>query len=114
MKIKNILISKGYKMYIDSPTNQQFVIMDNNKLRKNLKASCLTDFGEKYDENNTVIRFATSWATTDEQVRELESYYKHKNVALFQVPHFLFSLILFQKAIFQYGQLFLYYSFLET
>ena len=34
MKIKNILISKGYKIYIDSPTNQQFVIMDNKKLKE--------------------------------------------------------------------------------
>lgn len=72
MKIKNILISKGYKIYIDSPTNQQFVIMDNKKLKKNLKSKLSYGFWEKYNENNTVIRFATSWATTDEQVKELE------------------------------------------
>ena len=70
-KIKNILISKGYKIYIDSPTNQQFVIMDNNKL-KEFEGKLSYGFWEKYDENNTVIRFATSWATTDEQVKELE------------------------------------------
>ena len=71
MKIKNILISKGYKIYIDSPTNQQFVIMDNKKL-KEFEGKLSYGFWEKYDENNTVIRFATSWATTDEQVKELE------------------------------------------
>ena len=71
MKIKNILISKGYKMYIDSPNNEQFVIMDNNKL-KEIEGKVSSGCWEKYDENNTVIRFATSWATTDEQVRELE------------------------------------------
>ena len=71
MKIKNILISKGYKIYIDSPTNQQFVIMDNKKL-KEFEGKLSYGFWEKYNENNTVIRFATSWATTDEQVKELE------------------------------------------
>ena len=48
-----------------------FVIMDNNKV-KEFEGKLSYGFWKKYDENNTVIRFATSWATTDEQVKELE------------------------------------------
>ena len=28
-------------------------------------------FWEKYDEKHTVVRFCTSWATTDEDIAEL-------------------------------------------
>ena len=31
------------------------------------------DFWEKIDDNRTVVRFCTSWATTDEQLDELEA-----------------------------------------
>ena len=43
-----------------------------NKKLKEFEGKLSYGFWEKYDENNTVIRFATSWATTDEQVKELE------------------------------------------
>ena len=36
-----------------------------------LKKSVSFSYWQKYDENHTVVRFATSWATTDEQVDEL-------------------------------------------
>ena len=70
-KLKKLLQDKGYQFYLDSPTNQQFVIVDNEKyasLLKNVRVSYM----EKYDETHTVIRFCTSWATTDEQLLELE------------------------------------------
>ena len=34
---------------------------------------CTFSFWEKYDENHTVVRFATSWATTISQIEELET-----------------------------------------
>ena len=37
------------------------------ELEKNVSFS----FWEKYDENHTVIRLATSWATTEEDLNEL-------------------------------------------
>ena len=51
--------------------NQQFVVMDNEKLKK-LKEKVAVGFWEKYDDTHTVIRFATSWSTTEEDLKALE------------------------------------------
>ena len=71
-RLKEMLTSKGYRLFMDSPTNQQFVIMENSKLAR-LSQSVCTGFWEKYDENHTVVRFATSWATTSRELDELEA-----------------------------------------
>ena len=39
---------------------------------KELEKNVSFSFWEKYDENYTVVRFATSWATTDKDIEELE------------------------------------------
>ena len=70
-ELKTLFTKKNYKFFIDSPTNQQFVILENSKvkeLQKNVKFA----FWEKYDKTHTVVRFATSWATTSEKISELE------------------------------------------
>ncbi len=70
-KLKKIFSDKGYKFYINSPTNQQFIIMENKKLEE-IKTSVKYSFWEKYDENHTVVRFATSWATKEEDIDALD------------------------------------------
>lgn len=70
-QLKEMLRRKGYEFYIESPTNQQFVIIGNSKLEK-LKESVAVSFWEKYDELHTVIRLATSWSTTQEDMKKLE------------------------------------------
>ena len=70
-ELKNLFLKKGYKFFIDSPTNQQFVILENNKL-KELQKNVKFSFWEKYDDTHTIVRFATSWATTSEKITELE------------------------------------------
>ena len=72
-KLKKLLTDKGYEFYIDSPTNQQFVLVDDKKLIE-LEKNVQVSFWEKPDENHTVVRFATSWATTEEELSELENY----------------------------------------
>lgn len=64
-RIRSALRDNRYQIYIEAPTNQVFVIIENDRMQH---LSEKTEFGfwEKYDENNTVIRFATSWATTEE------------------------------------------------
>lgn len=69
-KLKKALLEKGYELYIDSPSNQQFVILENQKKEELLKKVHF-EFWEKLDENRTVMRFATSWATTEEDVDQL-------------------------------------------
>ncbi|MBE6583607.1 MAG: aminotransferase class V-fold PLP-dependent enzyme [Ruminococcaceae bacterium] len=71
--LKRLLCDKGYRLFMDSPTNQQFVIMENTKLCE-LQKNVTVGFWEKYDDTHTVVRFATSWATTNEDISELEKY----------------------------------------
>lgn len=72
-KLKEMLIRKGCEFYMESPTNQQFIIMDDEKLAE-LSKKVAFSFWEKYDEKRSVIRFATSWATKPESIDELEKY----------------------------------------
>lgn len=70
MRIREAMMKKGWKFYADSVTNQQFPIISNELLAK---------IGEKYrysytkpwDEQQSVVRFCTSWATREEDVEEL-------------------------------------------
>ena len=66
------LKEKGYTFYIDSPTNQQFVVLENRKMEE-LKKDVQFSFWEKKDDTHTVVRFATSWATRMEDVEKLLS-----------------------------------------
>ena len=69
-KLKAALKEKGYEFFINSPTNQIFVILENKKMEE-LGEKVKFSFWEKYDENHTVIRFATSWATKMEDIDAL-------------------------------------------
>ena len=69
-QLKALLKAKGYQFYINSPTNQQFVIIANSKL-KEIKQSVDYGFWEKFDNEHSVVRFATSWSTTDEDIELL-------------------------------------------
>ncbi|MDG6896239.1 threonine aldolase family protein [Volucribacter amazonae] len=69
-RLKSLLQQKGYRFYLDSPTNQQFVIVENQKLAQLAEKVCY-GFWEKYDDHHTVIRFATSWSTRPEEIEAL-------------------------------------------
>lgn len=69
-KLKDAFRRKGYHFFIESPTNQIFVILSNEQI-KALKEQVVFSFWEKYDETHTVVRFATSWATTMEDINRL-------------------------------------------
>lgn len=71
-KMKEIFKAKQYRFYLETPTNQQFIIMENRKMQE-LRQKISFSFWAKYDDNHTIVRFATSWATTDEAIKELES-----------------------------------------
>lgn len=63
---------KGYQLYNDSPTNQIFVILDDEKMEK-LKKNVVFSFWEKPDNTHTIVRFATSWATKKDEIKQLLS-----------------------------------------
>ena len=68
--LKEGLLEKGISFYLESPTNQQFLLLTDEQIER-LKHEVSFSFWEKPDEDHTVIRLATSWATTKEQVDEL-------------------------------------------
>ena len=70
--LKKIFIKKGYKFFLDSPTNQQFFVLENKKIEE-LKPLVRFDFWDKIDKDHTVVRFATSWATTVEDIEALDA-----------------------------------------
>lgn len=71
-KMKKLFAGSGYSFFIKSDTNQQFVILDNGTMDL-LRRKVLFSFWEKYDEHSTVVRFATSWSTTDDDLAALEA-----------------------------------------
>ncbi len=71
-ELKRIFKEKGYTFYLESPTNQQFIILDNGKMAT-LKEKVKFSYWESYDDSHTVVRFATSWATTREDLDELKA-----------------------------------------
>ena len=68
--LKAGLTELGYEFYANSPTNQQFVIVSNEKL-KELDKKYSYEYQMAYDETTSVVRFCTSWATKEEHVKEL-------------------------------------------
>ena len=72
-KLKKIIAKKGYKFYLDSPTNQQFFIIENSKM-KELAKHVVYSYMNQYDKTHTVIRLCTSWSTSEEDLKELEKW----------------------------------------
>ena len=69
-ELKQILREKGCVFFLNSPTNQQFIVLEDRQLAK-LQEKIAVSFWEKPDENHTVVRLATSWATGKESLRAL-------------------------------------------
>ena len=65
-----VLKAKGIPFFLETPTNQQFVILENQYMDA-LTTRVGFDIWEPYDATHTVVRFATSWATTPEQIEQL-------------------------------------------
>lgn len=72
-RLKEVFHKKGYTFFLESPTNQQFIILENEKM-KELSKNVEFGFWEKYDDNHTVVRFATSWSTDESSIDQLEEY----------------------------------------
>lgn len=71
-RLKQIVRAKGIPFFLESPTNQQFVILENGRMAE-LSENVGFDIWEPCDDGHTVVRFATSWATTLEQLDTLEA-----------------------------------------
>lgn len=70
--IRNMFRNHGYRFYIESPTNQVFVVMKNETIDC-LQAEFSFSVWEKYDESHKIVRFATTWSTLPEEVERLDA-----------------------------------------
>ena len=68
--IRRAMAENGYLPCFPSPTNQSFCIVS-EKQRKELAERVDFSVWEQYDETHSIIRFATSWATREEDVNAL-------------------------------------------
>ena len=72
MQLKQLFRRKGFTFYVDSPTNQQFIVLPNAVAERLSQRVSFTHFGQT-DHHHTICRFVTSWATTEEEIQELET-----------------------------------------
>ncbi|MBP1542049.1 MAG: amino acid lyase [Prevotella sp.] len=71
MRMKQLFQEKGYEFYVDSPTNQQFIVLPDAEVERLSQHVEFTHFG-RADKHHTICRFVTSWATTDDDLNELK------------------------------------------
>lgn len=70
--LKEGFLAKGYRQYIDSPTNQQFFILPNEVIDR-LSDSIGFELWGPRGEKESIVRFVTDWSTTDQDVKTLLS-----------------------------------------
>lgn len=70
-RMRQMFEKKGFEFFVDSPTNQQFVILPDTVVERLSQQVEFTHWG-KAPGHRTICRFVTSWATTDEELNELE------------------------------------------
>ena len=68
--LKELFRSRGYEFFIDSPTNQQFIVLTDEQMER-IGRSCRFCFWERIDADRCAVRFATSFATTKEDIAAL-------------------------------------------
>ena len=70
-KLKKLLAKHQIPCFMDTPTNQQFAILENARYQA-LREKVPVSFWSNPDPEHTVVRFATAWYTTDEYLEELD------------------------------------------
>ena len=70
MLIRDAFRSKGYRFLCESSTNQQFPIFSDEQIRR-FSQKYAFELWTKIDEHHTAVRFCTSWATREADVKEL-------------------------------------------
>ncbi len=75
-KLRQAFIDCQLTLAIDSPTNQQFVVLPNALMDKLAEYSTFEMWGPR-GEQSTTIRFVTSWATSEDDVNEFIGILRH-------------------------------------
>ncbi len=69
-RLSRALVEKGYTLTAPTLSNQVFVTLNSEQLAR-LAAVTTFSTWERLADGQTVVRLATSWATTDEQIDQL-------------------------------------------
>ena len=69
-KLKAALLQKGYELYVDTPTNQIFPILD-EEAHARLEKDFVFSNWMRLPDGRWVVRFCTSWATDPDAVEAL-------------------------------------------
>ena len=70
LRIREAFRKAGYNVVIESPTNQQFFQLPNDVIDR-LRESISFDYWGPRGERESVVRFVTSWSTTEQDVEML-------------------------------------------
>ena len=70
LRLRRAFEEKGYPLFVNSPTNQQFPVLPDGHMAA-LEKNYSFEVWEKTDEGHTAVRFCTSWSTADEDVDAL-------------------------------------------
>ena len=71
-ELRRILSEAGCTFFRESPTNQQFVVLENAQMEA-LAERIRFSFWERVDAHRTAVRFVTSWSTTPSDLAALET-----------------------------------------
>ena len=70
LRLKDAFTAKGYELYINSPTNQQFFLLPNRAIDKLREEVSFELWGPRGSER-TPVRFVTDWSTAPGEVDAL-------------------------------------------
>ena len=66
-RVKDIIRNKGWEFYMDSPTNQQLILMTEEEMAE-LGKSVIFDRWGIHEDGRTIVRIATSWSTSEDDI----------------------------------------------
>ena len=68
--LRALLHERGCRIFLESPTNQQFIVLENSEYER-LSQQVGLSFWDAFDADHTVVRLATSWASTQADIDAL-------------------------------------------
>lgn len=71
MRLKQGFQERGYRLFIDSPTNQQFFVLPNAVIDRLMETTTTFEYWGPRGQEETAVRFVTDWATTDGDIDSL-------------------------------------------
>ena len=69
MALKKGMTERGFELFMDSPTNQQFFVLPNEVIDRLLPRASFELWGAR-QATHTPVRFVTDWGTTEEDINK--------------------------------------------